>query len=128
MAEVGAGRGHQHLGRLTVTSFNKWKDAIKTFNVHESTDYHKSCIAAADAFVVSNKQNLAALQLDKNRKSQIEENRRRIVPIVKNVLIFLGVRSWLFLVFLQFLIFVINIMYKLQFSLTFIHTIIMKCF
>ena len=88
MAEVGAGRGHQHLGRLTVTSFNKWKDAIKTFNVHESTDYHKSCIAAADAFVVSNKQNLAALQLDKNRKSQIEENRRRIVPIVKNVLFF----------------------------------------
>ena len=86
--EVGAGRGHQRLGRLVVTSFNKWKDAVEIFNAHESTDYHKSCVAAADAFmsVVSNKQDSVALQLDKNRKLQIEENRRKIVPIVETVL------------------------------------------
>ena len=71
-----------------MTSFNKWKDAVENFNAHESTDYHKSCAAAADAFmsVVSNKQDSVALQLDKNKKEQIEENRRKIFPIIETVL------------------------------------------
>jgi len=78
-ADVGAGRGIQRLGHLVVTSFNKWKDAVKTFNAHESTDY-------AFMSVASSKQDTVALQLDKNRKLQIEENRRRIAPIVETVL------------------------------------------
>jgi len=86
--EVGAGRGHQRLGRLVVTSFNKWKDAVESFNAHESTDYHKSCVVAADAFmsVACTKQDSVALQLDKNRKLQVEENQRKIVPIIETVL------------------------------------------
>ena len=78
-ADVGAGRGIQRLGHLVVTSFNKRKDAVKTFNAHESTDY-------AFMSVASSKQDTVALQLDKNRKLQIEENRRRIAPIVETVL------------------------------------------
>lgn len=86
--EVGGGRGHQRLGRLVLTKYDKWKDAVEDFSAHEATDYHKSCAAAADGFlsVVDNKQECVTSQLDLARKAQAGENRRKIRPIIETVL------------------------------------------
>lgn len=46
---VGKG-SNQKIGSLVSKPFTKWKDSIKKFTSHSSTDYHQFCILAADNF------------------------------------------------------------------------------
>lgn len=61
-------------------SFQKWKHALKTFDAHKSTKYHRECQLVADNFIqtFSGSAPSAVDQLDQGRQNQIRENRREL--------------------------------------------------
>lgn len=55
------GKGaHQKPGLLVTKPFNKWKNAIECFNIHNNTEYHKNNVFIAENFisVYCNKQSI----------------------------------------------------------------------
>ena len=87
-SSFGAGVGHQPLGKLVVTPYTNWKDAVEDFNRHQQSTYHQTCVLKADNLlaVADDKQEAVALQVCTGLKAQIVENRRRIKPIVDTVI------------------------------------------
>src|SRR5258705_3939459 len=85
----GAGVGHQPLGKLVKTKFNCWKDAVEVFNGHENTEYHKTSFLHANNLlaVSEKKQATVEIQLNTGLKHQIEENRRRITPVIETIIL-----------------------------------------
>ena len=86
-SKAGAGVGNQTLEALCAVKFQKWKNALEPFVDHESTKYHRNSVSTAETIttVLSGKQDSIAIQLDHQRKTQILENRRRIIPIIKQL-------------------------------------------
>ena len=46
--QTGVGRNNQRPGRLVVTKYDKWKNALQAFHEHQLTDYHNDCVKAAE--------------------------------------------------------------------------------
>jgi len=87
-SSFGAGVGHQPLGKLVVTPYTHWKDAVEDFNRHEQSSYHKTCVLKADNLlaVADAKQEAVVMHVSTGLKEQIVQNRRRIKPIVDTVI------------------------------------------
>lgn len=78
----------QPLGQLVKKKFSNWKKAVECFKYHENTEYHKFSIIKAQnlALVRQKKMDPVSLQIDSAAKEKIEENRRRISPIVDTII------------------------------------------
>lgn len=83
----GAGVGHQPLGKLVKHKFNNWKDAVEEFNKHEKNDYHRNSVLSATQFhhVMTKQQESIELQIDSGLKKQIEQNRKKLIPIIDTI-------------------------------------------
>ncbi|KAF0688861.1 zinc finger MYM-type protein 1-like, partial [Aphis craccivora] len=96
LLHVGKGN-HQVLGKLVFEKFDNWKKALGVkgfFKTHEATEYHKTCQYKYDTFfaVKNNQVESVEVQVNNNLKKEIQENRNRIIPIIKTVL-FCGKRG-----------------------------------
>lgn len=82
------GSGSQKLGKFVLTPFSNWKHAIEEFNKHDNNKYHKMTLLKFDCLMsVSNKTTDSILiQLDKKLKSEIEQNRAKLKPIIETVM------------------------------------------
>lgn len=76
---------------LVVEPFKNWKHAIDQFKYHQNLDYHKRATVFAENFIQiqENKTVDISLQLDKQKRAQIELN-RKIVSSIIQTLIFIG--------------------------------------
>jgi len=79
---------NQKLGRLVCVPLNHYKDALEICTVHEQADYHKASMMTGDEFLARlTEPSIDILhRVDSSRKKQIEENRRRIMPVIKTVI------------------------------------------
>lgn len=86
---IGKG-GHQIPGQLVLTKFN-WKKALgekRYFKLHSDSVYHKTCQYRYEHFlaVKSKKVDSVNIKVNAMLKKEIEENRLKIIPIIKTVL------------------------------------------
>lgn len=84
------GKGdHQCLGALVVKPHQRWKKAKEEFRRHEGTGYHKKCVQYSLGFLAVQENRVESIdkQLDSTKKAQIEENRKRLTPIIKTVIL-----------------------------------------
>lgn len=87
--EFGGKGSHQKLNTLVIKPFNNWKKAIEKFNEHSQTEFHKSNAMRADNFIAvysKNCQNIIQ-KLDSARAIQIEQNRKRLLPIIQTIIL-----------------------------------------
>ncbi|XP_025205791.1 zinc finger MYM-type protein 1-like isoform X5 [Melanaphis sacchari] len=83
------GIGNQPLGQLVVNPFIKYKDALQDFRAHSKKKYHIEAVLDAENFLdVFEKRKLPIIQqIDNDRVIQIQENRKRLVPIIQCILL-----------------------------------------
>lgn len=76
---------------LVSQPFNNWKNAKEQFNYHQNLNYHKNATVFAQKFIqVREKKAVAvSVQLDKEKRAQIELNRKILTSIIET-LIFIG--------------------------------------
>lgn len=76
---------------LVSQPFNTWKKAKEQFKYHESLDYHKRATVFAQSFIqVKEKKTVdIRLQLDTQKRAQIELNRKFLSSIIETI-IFIG--------------------------------------
>ncbi|KAF2887123.1 hypothetical protein ILUMI_19050 [Ignelater luminosus] len=81
--------GHQVLGKLIKKEFRNWKNALEVFAGHESTDYHTFSVTKFQniGLIEEKKQDPIHYQLDLASKHIIEENRKRISPIIDTLIL-----------------------------------------
>jgi hypothetical protein len=87
-----AGKGnHVKLGVLVLNSFSNWKNALETFQLHSNKLYHKKSVESAEHFLSVQRglQPNIVQQIDVGLKKQIEENKKKLRPIV-NTIIMMG--------------------------------------
>uniref|UniRef100_A0A2H8TYH1 Zinc finger MYM-type protein 1 n=2 Tax=Melanaphis sacchari TaxID=742174 RepID=A0A2H8TYH1_9HEMI len=82
---------HQTPGKLISEKFDNWKKALGSkgvFEMHAKTEYHKTSQYKYDSFlaVKNNKIQSIEIQVNNALRKEIEENRKRIIPIIKTVL------------------------------------------
>jgi hypothetical protein len=85
---TGGKGGHQALGALVCKPFNRWKDAIEVFQAHSESEYHKTSIVMADNFlkIAAGEKTDVLSKLDAERVRQIQQNRARLIPIIKTII------------------------------------------
>ena len=85
---TGGKGGHQALGSLVCKPFSRWKDAIEVFQAHSVSEYHQTSTLMADNFmkVAAGEETDVLSKLDAERVRQIQENRARLVPIIKTII------------------------------------------
>lgn len=83
------GRGKQKLGKLILEHFSNWKKAIEEFNKHENTNYHKMSVLNADNLlsVYNKNKDSIDVQINKSLKMEIQQNRKKIQPIIKTIIL-----------------------------------------
>jgi hypothetical protein len=79
---------NQKLGRFISIPLNRYKDTIELCTAHEQLEYHKISMVDADEFLTRMKDPSADILhvIDGTRQKQIEDNRRRIIPVIKTVI------------------------------------------
>lgn len=84
---VGVGK-HQKPGKLCSEKFCTWKNAIERFNEHQQCKYHQNNVENADLImkIGGGEQDPIDLQINREAKKQILENRNKIKPIIETVL------------------------------------------
>jgi len=84
------GKGaHQKPGLLVTKPFNKWKNAIECFNIHNNTEYHKNNVFIAENFisVYCNKELDICQKIDSARANQIAENKKKLIPVIQTIIL-----------------------------------------
>jgi len=82
------GKGsHQRVGQLVTVPFWKWKNALEIFETPAKSGYHKRNSELADNFlkVMSSQAISIDEKLSSERKRQQQENRKKLIPIVKAI-------------------------------------------
>jgi hypothetical protein len=87
--KAGVGTNHQRPGRLVISKYDKRKDALADFGVHQATDYHTDCMRAAENLLKVTRGEIPSVDvvLNSQLKQQIEENRKRIIPIIDTIIL-----------------------------------------
>jgi hypothetical protein len=85
---VGKG-SHEATGRLVLDKYDHWKNAKEDFKKHEKTDYHKfNQLQEKNVLSIKEKKTISIdLQLNEAKKKEVLENRKKILPIIKTVLL-----------------------------------------
>ena len=81
--------GKQKLGKLVLSPFNNWKHAIEIFKEHDQAKYHKNSYLCSEDAVKAHKRadDSIDILLDKAKKYQRENNRRKIIPIIDTIIL-----------------------------------------
>lgn len=83
-----SGKGsHQKLKCLVTEPFRNWKHALEIFNAHSANTYHRNAVIVGSNFSkICHNSNLDVRNaLDESRKKQVEENRRKLIPIIETI-------------------------------------------
>lgn len=85
---VGKG-GHQSLNYFVQTAFREWKKSLEKFREHQTKKYHLDAMEDAQNFklIFENKKKDVISEIDKGRKTQQLENRKKLLPIIRAVLL-----------------------------------------
>lgn len=85
---VGKG-GHQNINVLVHTAFRDWKKALEKFREHQTKKYHLDAMEDGQNFklIYENRKNDVISEIDKGRKMQLLENRQKLIPIIRAVLL-----------------------------------------
>lgn len=77
------------LGNLVVRTLKKYKHAIELFRDHNKNEYHKLSLLKSTEFLkrYENPENKVDVLLDSKINERINENRKRLVPIVKTIIL-----------------------------------------
>lgn len=83
---VGKGT-HQMVGALVTKPFTNLKKARELFNQHQNCTYHKHAVLTAENIksVVNKKTKSVINQIDSQRKMNVLENRKKIIPIIQSI-------------------------------------------
>lgn len=86
--ETGKGN-HQTFETLVETGFTNWKKALEKFKTHQNNKYHKKATEDVENFklIYENKKNDVISDIDSGRKQLQEENRKKLIPIVRSILL-----------------------------------------
>lgn len=86
--EVGKGK-HVAPGALLSQPFVNWKDAKECFKAHQNNLYHQGVAISVQNFisVFEQRQKDVCTQLDKQFSVSAQENRKKLAPIIKTVLL-----------------------------------------
>jgi len=84
------GKSKENAGQLCTKPLNKYKKALELFKKHSNNDYHKFSIIKADDFknVVESTEKSVAVKLNLNIQKQIEENRKKLIPIINTIFLY----------------------------------------
>lgn len=79
----------KELGVMAKKGFTNWKKATGTFNSHASLKYHTDCAADDERFKQTWARPGLSIEnrINQGRQQQILKNRRRLVPIIEEVLL-----------------------------------------
>lgn len=79
--------GHQNLSAFVTKPFFNLKKALECFRDHEKHNYHKKAVMnlVAVQHLVEGKAISIDQQIDSQKKREVEENRKRLVPIVETI-------------------------------------------
>lgn len=85
---VGKGN-HQRLNLLVQTEFREWKRALEKFKEHQSKSYHKDAMEYVQNFklIYENKKDDVISELNQSRKRQQADNRQKLYPIIRAILL-----------------------------------------
>jgi len=72
---------------LVAKPFNKWKNAIECFNIHNNTECHKNNVFIAGNFfsVYCNKELNICQKIDSAHANQIAE--KKIIPVIQTIIL-----------------------------------------
>lgn len=79
-----------HLVSFAQKLFNKWKHTVERFNNHEKANYLQNSVIdfqSVSAIVIGKSDQFTYHQLNKAVKSQKENNRKIIFPVIDSVLL-----------------------------------------
>lgn len=84
-----AGKGNQDLKQLVKQPFRNWKKALEIFKNHQDLQYYKNSLLDSEStsLIIKNKQESISVQIDKQRKDEIERNRKYLKPIIETILL-----------------------------------------
>jgi len=79
---------NQKLGRFIAIPLNRYKDAIEHCMAHEQLECHKQSMMQADEFLTRMKDPSTDIlnAIDNIQKRQVEDNRCRLMPVIKTVI------------------------------------------
>lgn len=85
---VGKGR-HENVDALVQSAFRDWKKALDKFKDHQSKQYHKNAFEDAQNFklIRENQKTDVRNAIDQSRKQLQLENRRKLIPIIRTVIL-----------------------------------------
>jgi hypothetical protein len=77
----------QSVGQLVTSGFDNWKKALERFHVHEKAIYHKEAALKSNNFlnVMTRKLPSIELSLDQTKNSQIQENKKNLDLLSKQL-------------------------------------------
>ncbi|KAL4120004.1 hypothetical protein QTP88_012752 [Uroleucon formosanum] len=83
------GVGSQPLRKLVYEAFNAWKKALEVFRKHSTCDYHVTSVVKSDQFldIFTKKQPSIIEAICVDRNVQIQENRKKLVPIIECIIL-----------------------------------------
>lgn len=84
-----AGKGNQELKQIVTEPFRNWKKSLDSFRSHENLEYHKKSLLDYESasLISEHKQSTIDIQLNKQKKAEIETNRRYLKPIIETILV-----------------------------------------
>lgn len=82
------GIGGQRLGILKETPLIKYKDALYDLKKHSEREYHKTAILRSFEFIkcFEGRQQTVEVQLDDQLNKTVEENKKKLIPIIKTII------------------------------------------
>lgn len=87
---ISVGKGnHQNTNILVQTAFRDWKKALEKFREHQKKKYHLDAMEDGQNFklIYENRKSDVISEIDKGRKIQQLENRQKLIPIIRTVLL-----------------------------------------
>jgi len=85
-----AGKGNQNLKQLVKEPFRNWKKSLEIFKYHQNLQYHKTALLDSASLIVNERQEIVSVQINKQRKEEIERNRKYLKPIIIETILLCG--------------------------------------
>lgn len=88
LTNIESGKGsHQQVNQFVRSPFTNWKKATESFANHAKHNYHKDACISAESFlsVFDSKILDVCSQINKNKKKEIEENRKKLKTIIQTL-------------------------------------------
>lgn len=86
-ASSGVGKRRLPAGKLVLSKFHKWKNAVDDFKDHETKTFYKNSVLDTGQFleISEGRKNPIDQETDSRLKEQIAKNRKRLTPVITKV-------------------------------------------